>query len=286
MKGRLAIFITVALMLVILVALNAASYVRVEDEVLSEFNPDRSTFNADATGTRAFYTFLEQSGHQVSRWGRPPSALLSGASAPANFVVVGKTRVDVESEDAEAILKWVEGGGRLVIIDRVPPASLVPAAGGWRVSAEITEYPGPEVRPDNTETMTRGVPLITPAQPTVARARRGAGDALALRRSSPHLPAHRRAADGGRRRPRADARRRRRRAVVRGRAAAAAAEAGPFARRRRQRRRGGGRGRGEAPKSRARRSSRPRRSSTSRTGAKAQALCSSTTLTGAGASSS
>ena len=65
-----------------------------------------------------------------------------GASAPANFVVVGKTRVDVESEDAEAILKWVEGGGRLVIIDRVPPASLVPAAGGWRVSAEITEYPG------------------------------------------------------------------------------------------------------------------------------------------------
>src|SRR5215207_4828844 len=166
MKGRLAIFITVALMLVILVALNAASYVRVEDEVLSEFNPDRSTFNADATGTRAFYTYLEQSGHQVSRWGRPPAALLSGASAPANFVVVGKTRVDVESEDAEAILKWVEGGGRLVIIDRVPPASLVPAAGGWRVSAEITEYPGPEVRPDNTETMTRGVPLITPAQPT------------------------------------------------------------------------------------------------------------------------
>lgn len=166
MRGRLAIFITVALMLVILVALNAASYVRVEDEVLSEFNPDRSTFNADATGTRAFYTFLEQSGHQVSRWGRPPSALLSGASAPANFVVVGKTRVDVESEGAEAILKWVEGGGRLVIIDRVPPASLVPAAGGWRVSAEITEYPGPEVRPDNTETMTRGVPLITPAQPT------------------------------------------------------------------------------------------------------------------------
>ena len=113
MKGRLAIFITVALMLVILVALNAASYVRVEDEVLSEFNPNRSTFNADATGTRAFYTFLEQSGHQVSRWGRPPAALLSGASAPANFVVVGKTRVDVESEDAEAILSWVEGGGRL-----------------------------------------------------------------------------------------------------------------------------------------------------------------------------
>src|SRR5918997_6175517 len=109
MKGRLAIFLTAALMLVVLVALNAASYVRVEREVLSEFAPDRSTFNADATGTRAFYEFLEQSGYKVSRWGRPPAALLNGASAPANFVVVGKTRVEVEREDAEAILKWVEG---------------------------------------------------------------------------------------------------------------------------------------------------------------------------------
>lgn len=166
MRGRLAIFLTIALMVVILVALNAASYVRVERELLTEFDPDRSTFNADATGTRAFYEFLEQSGYKVARSGRKPSALLMGASAPANFVIVGKTRVEVEEEESEAILKWVEAGGRLVLIDRVPQSELLPTAGGWRVSSEIVEFPGPDVRPDNVESMTRGVQPIAPAQPT------------------------------------------------------------------------------------------------------------------------
>jgi hypothetical protein len=34
------------------------------------------------------------------------------------------------------------------------------------VSAEIFEYPGPDVRPDDTENLTQGVPLIAPSQPT------------------------------------------------------------------------------------------------------------------------
>ncbi len=165
MRGRLAIFLTIALMLVILIALNAASYVRVEREVLTEFDPDRSTFNADATGTRAFYEYLQESGYDVSRWGRPMD-LLDSSAAPANFVIVGKTRLDIEKEDADKILRWVELGGRLVIIDRVPQSVLLPASGRWRVSSELPEYPGPDVRSDNVETMTRGVPLVAPAQPT------------------------------------------------------------------------------------------------------------------------
>jgi hypothetical protein len=171
MRGRLAIFLTIALMLVILIALNAASYVRVEREVVSEFDPDRSTFNTDATGASALYEFLRQSGYQVSRWGRPPAALLDNpatttTAAPANFVIIGKTRLDVEAKDAADILRWVARGGRLVIIDRAPEPALLPPAGRWRVSSEIAEYPDAETRPDNVETMTRGTPLIVPAQPT------------------------------------------------------------------------------------------------------------------------
>ncbi|HEX8685628.1 MAG TPA: hypothetical protein VF654_03975, partial [Pyrinomonadaceae bacterium] len=41
-----------------------------------------------------------------------------------------------------------------------------PAAGHWRVAAETVEFPAPDVHPDDVETMTRGVPLIAPAQPT------------------------------------------------------------------------------------------------------------------------
>ena len=77
MRGRLFIFLTIVVMLAVLVGLNAASYVRVEPEGDSEGAPDRSTLNAGATGTRALYEYLEETGHEVQRWGLAPSALLA-----------------------------------------------------------------------------------------------------------------------------------------------------------------------------------------------------------------
>jgi hypothetical protein len=167
MKGRLAIFLTVALMLVILVALNAASYVKVEQQADTEFAPDRSTTNAGATGTRALYEYLLQSGHRVVRWSQPPSALQGkGAAQPSTFVIVGRVHRAFDEEEAQTLLRWVERGGRLVIIDRQPDTNLLPVSGRWHVASELFEYPGPDVRPDNTESMTQGVPIIAPAQPT------------------------------------------------------------------------------------------------------------------------
>ena len=49
MKARLLILLTVVVMVVLLVALNAASYVRVEQEGETELLPDRSTLNAGGT---------------------------------------------------------------------------------------------------------------------------------------------------------------------------------------------------------------------------------------------
>src|SRR5688572_18423500 len=169
MRGRLAIFLTIAVVLVVLVALNAASYVRVEREGDSEFAPDRSTLNAGATGTRALYEYLEQAGHRVERWGLSASALLAGEgeSKPSTFVVVGETRRHFEREEARDLLRWVRGGGRFVFIDRSPDTTLLPTSGRWRIASEVFEEPGPGVRPENAESMTGGVPLIVPAQPTV-----------------------------------------------------------------------------------------------------------------------
>ena len=112
MKGRLTIFVTVAVVLVVLVALNAASYVRVEQEGEQELRPDRSTENAGPTGTRALFDYLREGGHDVVRWTRPPRALSGGEDAPATFVVVGALRREVERAEAEAILEWVGAGGR------------------------------------------------------------------------------------------------------------------------------------------------------------------------------
>src|SRR2546421_617441 len=167
MRGRLLIFLTVVVMVVVLVALNAASYVRVEQEGDTEFAPDRSTLNAGGTGTLALFDYLQQRGLDVVRWKQPISALASeGEGAVSSFVVVGRTRHPFEKKDADAVLRWVARGGRLVIIDRSPNPSLLPTSGRWRVGSELFEHPGPDVRPDDVEQMTRGVPLIAPAQPT------------------------------------------------------------------------------------------------------------------------
>ena len=170
MKGRLAIFLTVLLMVVVLAALNAASYVRVEQSADTEAEPDRSTFNSGGTGTRALFEYLQQTGHDVVRWRRPASDLSvqveRGEALPATYVVVGKLRQQFSRQDAESLLRWVERGGRLVVIDRSPSSSLLPASGGWRVNSVLSDAPGGDVRADDAEEMTRGVELVKPAQPT------------------------------------------------------------------------------------------------------------------------
>src|ERR1051325_6731906 len=128
MKGRLAIFLTIVLMVVVLVALNAASYVRVEQSADTEAEPDRSTFNSGGTGTRALFEYLQQTGRDIVRWRRPASDLLSVEAekdVTPTFVVVGKLHRECTRGDAAALLRWVERGGQLVVIDRSPSPSLL-----------------------------------------------------------------------------------------------------------------------------------------------------------------
>ncbi|HEY0005331.1 MAG TPA: DUF4350 domain-containing protein [Pyrinomonadaceae bacterium] len=167
MRQRLAIFITIALVLLVLIALNAASYVPVERKEDSEWMPDRSTYNSGATGTRALYDFLFESGHQVMRWRESPSALLSSRKArPTTFVIIGKTIVSFDRAQAEQLLRWVEQGGRLVIIDRRADARLLPPSGDWRISTELVQQPQIDTPADNAEELTAGVKPARILQPT------------------------------------------------------------------------------------------------------------------------
>lgn len=169
MRQRLAIFITVTLVIGALIALNATSYVSPQQRVDSEVNPDRSTYNASATGTRALFDFLGETGHKVTRWRDAPASLLnaSGEARPATFVVVGETLDPFEDDETEALLRWVETGGRLVLIDRRPDARLLPPSENWQVSTELLLYPTLDVRSDNLEEMTAGVEPARAAQPTL-----------------------------------------------------------------------------------------------------------------------
>src|SRR6266705_1355611 len=126
MRQRLAIIIALFVVVLVLVGLNVASYVKVEQTADSESAPDRSTFNSGATGTRALYDFLRESGYQVVRWREPSASLLSfKGPKPTTLVIVGRPIVSIAKTEGEEILRWVESGGRLVIIDRAPDRILL-----------------------------------------------------------------------------------------------------------------------------------------------------------------
>lgn len=171
MRGRFSTFVFVALVLALLLALNAASYVRVEREPEFEATPDRSTSNAGPTGTRALYEFLDGSGRKVVRWRESPEALLRarGAAAPSVFVVVGPVRRQFTEGERKALIRWVEQGGRLVVIDR-QPEEILPAVEGWGIASSVTEWPGSDARADDVERLLAGTRTLAPTQPTLLAA--------------------------------------------------------------------------------------------------------------------
>ena len=168
MRQRLAIIIVLIVVVGGLVLLNAASYVQVEPTADSEMSPDRSTLNAGATGTRALYDFLHESGYQVARWRESTASLLSfNGPKPATIVVIGATIVPFSDSESKELLHWVETGGRLVIIDRSPDHRLLPSSGDWTIGAHLTSFPWTDIDPTNFEQMTTGVKPVPPSQPTL-----------------------------------------------------------------------------------------------------------------------
>ncbi|MEK6335085.1 MAG: DUF4350 domain-containing protein [Acidobacteriota bacterium] len=171
MRQRLFIIITLAVVIIVLVGLNAASYVKVEETPDSEGRPDRSTFNGGATGTRALYDFLHESGHQVTRWRDSTASLLSlSGPKPETIVIVGRTAIPFSKAEAKELLRWVETGGRLVIVDRNPDRRLLPQSGDWKLSAQVLHYPFGDLDPNNLEQMTAGVKQVSASQPTLLAA--------------------------------------------------------------------------------------------------------------------
>jgi Domain of unknown function (DUF4350) len=168
MRQRLVIIVALIVVVGLLTLLNAASYVQIEQTADSETSPDRSTLNAGATGTRALYDFLHESGYQVARWRESTSSLLSfNGPKPSTIVVIGLTIVPFSESDSKELMRWVEGGGRLVIIDRIPDRRLLPKSGDWNVAVQVTTFPWSDVDPSNVEQMTNGVKTVPPSQPVL-----------------------------------------------------------------------------------------------------------------------
>jgi hypothetical protein len=157
---------TIVLAVGVLVVINSVAYVSDDQKQETELTPNRSTYNAGPTGTRALHDFLNETGAQVMRW-REPAEKLAGNNGQKvqTFVIVGRPRINVEKEEAESLLLWVTRGGRLVIIDRRPEDYLLPRSGDWKVTTEFLDF-SVAADPATPEQMTAGVLPIQPAQPT------------------------------------------------------------------------------------------------------------------------
>ena len=164
MRERLFIVLSLVLIVGALIGLNAASFVQTEREPDDEARPKNSSFNAGASGTRAFYEFLSETGRSVSRWQDRPAALLSNKQIKT-FVVAGTLRREFETKDAEDLLKWTANGGRLVIISRSPDKKLLPKSGEWKL--DYVQPLGIGGDSSNVNEMTKDVAAARPSLPSV-----------------------------------------------------------------------------------------------------------------------
>src|SRR5258708_35214201 len=150
MRQRLVIIVALILVLGVLILINAASYVKVEQSADSETSPDRSTLNAGATGTRALYDFLHESGYQVARWRESTDSLLSvSGPKPATIVVVGRTLVPFSQSESKELLHWVENGGRQLLLDHNPDRMLLPWSADWAIAVALKAFPWTAVHEAN-----------------------------------------------------------------------------------------------------------------------------------------
>lgn len=168
MRQKLFVFLTLIGLVVILIGLNAATYVQKQKVADTELVPNRSSYNPGSTGTQALYSLLSETGRKVVRWQEPPDALRTARKNKPNvFVVIGSLKRQFTEVEAADLYQWVSEGGRLVIIDREPDEELLRDATNWKVhfipANDDRLY---EVDPADQNQITKDVTAAKPVQPT------------------------------------------------------------------------------------------------------------------------
>jgi Domain of unknown function (DUF4350) len=128
MKRNAKAILLIAGLFLALVALNFVFFVdkRASGEE-DELTADRSSYRSTPYGTRAFYTLLEESHYDVTRFEKPFTELKP--REPGTLLVIAPPdQHNPDTEEFEALNKWVEAGGLLIIIDRDINVSIGDAA--------------------------------------------------------------------------------------------------------------------------------------------------------------
>ncbi len=126
-RNARAILLIVSLFLLV-VALNFLFFVdkRATGEE-DEQTADRSSYRSTPYGTLAWYTLLEESHYNVTRFEKPFTELKE--HEPGTLLVIAPPDThNPDKEEFDAVNKWVEAGGLLIIVDREIDVSIGNAA--------------------------------------------------------------------------------------------------------------------------------------------------------------
>lgn len=168
MKQKMLIFVALVFLIILLVGLNAATYVQKEKVPDTELSPNRSTYNSGTTGTQAFYSLLAETGRNVMRWQSPLDTIDSiEDGGPSVFVLIGPHRRKLSDVENTQLMSWVSQGGTLILIDREPSQQLAVTTANWQISV------APETNPElyvvdasDQKQMTADTPAMKPSLPS------------------------------------------------------------------------------------------------------------------------
>lgn len=168
MRQRLTIIFTVVVIIGLLALVSSLRYVKQDKGQDFEIAPNRSTYHSGPTGMRALHDFLNESGYKVVRWKETPQKLLTDSGKLVKtFVVVGQIQVRFTDAETAALTKWIERGGRYVVIDRNPPSEPNERPTRWNINSQELNFPTLDTNPADAKQMTAEVVALQPVQPTI-----------------------------------------------------------------------------------------------------------------------
>ncbi|MGI8670601.1 MAG: DUF4350 domain-containing protein, partial [Aridibacter sp.] len=113
---------------------------------------------------------LAETGRKVKRFQEPfPVGGRFDAAKFSTFVIIGRTRREINADEITHILDWVSAGGTLVVIDREPPKDLISTTANWSITQEFSKNIVIDLNtdPSNQKKMIGETEAVKPILPTI-----------------------------------------------------------------------------------------------------------------------
>ena len=118
MKRSTGAILLVVGLFVLFVALNFIFFVDSKEVEEDEFEANRSSYKTTPYGTHAFYSLLEESGYQLTRFERPLTDLSTRKDIGTLFVISPPPVPGFGKSEMQSLREWTDAGGLLIIVDR------------------------------------------------------------------------------------------------------------------------------------------------------------------------